>query len=79
MIILNFYFRSFLRLSRLIMYGQFLENLQSVQKCTQIKENLKNHYDLNFKSIWKNFISKYAQKLFLGLFVKKKIFQIFWY
>ena len=45
------------------MYGYFVENLQSVQKCTQIKENKKNHCDLNFLSIWANFASKYAQKL----------------
>jgi len=51
MIILDLYFWSFLRLSRLIMFGHFVENLQSVQKCTQIKENKKKYCDLNFYSI----------------------------
>ena len=71
MIILDLYFRSFLRLSRLIMFGHFVENLQSVQKCTQIKENLKNHCDLNFWAIWTNFISQYGQKL--QVFENKKM------
>ena len=48
MIILDLYFRSFLRQSRLIMSGHFVENLQSVQKCTQIKTSgFKSNLDKN--------------------------------
>ena len=51
MIILDLYFCSYLRLSRLIMFGHFVENLQYVQKFTQIKGHLKKHFDLNLYSI----------------------------
>ena len=38
-------------LSLLFYFFIFQQNLQSVQKCPQIKENLKGHCDLNFWSI----------------------------
>ena len=47
MIILDLYFKSFSRQSRLVMSGLFVENLQSVQKCNQRKENEKKYCDLN--------------------------------
>ena len=57
MIILDLYFKSFSRQSRLVMSGLFVENLQSVQKCIQIKENEKKYCDFNFYSILINFVS----------------------
>ena len=47
MIILDLYFKPFSRQSRLVMSGLFVENLQSVQKCNQRKENEKKYCDLN--------------------------------
>ena len=44
-------------LSLLFYFFIFQQNLQSVQKCIQIKENEKNYCDFNFYSILINFVS----------------------